>query len=242
MGKTLKHQKWIVTSNSGAFQSVVEGDGLRKGIPHKARESENWGTSTPLFTLKDKEAAAAGITQTATKVKKEGSETRYWAAKAVKKDDIPPTTVHPITPTEEARKAAQGAQERRRKKWEKKGKETFLKQFEADPQYAEKAPPLQKLTWEYRDIFGDDIKDCKEGFLYYEVELGHTMQGLNKLHFINQGPIKKAAMHRYLEVYEDAGVVSKTHKEAYSNAFLIKKPGHVAEHQEQMDDATFSKQ
>ena len=124
----------------------------------------------------------------------------------------------------------------------KKGKEAFLKQFEADPQYAAKAPPLQKLAWEYRDIFGDDIKDCKEGFLYYEVELGHTMQGLNKPHFINQGPIKKAAMRRYLEVYEDAGVVSKTHKEAYSNAFLIKKPGHTAEHQDQMDDATFSKQ
>ena len=68
------------------------------------------------------------------------------------------------------------------------------------------------------------------------------MQGLNKPHFMNQGPIKKAAMRRYLEVYEDAGIVSKTHEEVYSNAFLIKKPCHVDKHQDQMDDATFSKQ
>ena len=57
MEKTLKHQKWIVTNNSGTFQVVVEGDDLRKGIPHEARESENWGTATPLFTLEDEEAA-----------------------------------------------------------------------------------------------------------------------------------------------------------------------------------------
>ena len=50
------------------------------------------------------------------------------------------------------------------------------------------------------------------------------MEGLSKPHFINQGPVKKAAMRRYLEVYEEAGIISKTHREAYSIAFLIKKP------------------
>ena len=88
---------------------MVVGDNLRKGIPHEAQETENWGTATPLFTLEDKEAAAAGVTETATKMKDEGSGTRYWAAKAVKKDDIPPTTVHLIMPSQEAKKVAQDA-------------------------------------------------------------------------------------------------------------------------------------
>ena len=47
MGKTLKHQKWIVTSNSGSFQAIVEGDDLRKGNPHEAQETENWGRPPP---------------------------------------------------------------------------------------------------------------------------------------------------------------------------------------------------
>ena len=146
MGKTLKDQKWIITSNSRTFQVVVEGDALRKGIPHEAQETENWGTATPLFTLGDEEAAKAGVSQTATKVRKEGSQTKYWAAKAVKKEDLPPTTVRPITPTKEAVEAAENAQEGRRRKWQRKGREAFLKQFEADPQYANKAAPLQRLA------------------------------------------------------------------------------------------------
>ena len=90
---------------------MVEGDNLRKGIPHEAQETENWGTATPLFTLGDDEAAKAGVSQTATKFQKEGSQTKYWAAKAIKKEDLPPTMVHPITPTKEVVEAARNAQE-----------------------------------------------------------------------------------------------------------------------------------
>ena len=96
--------------------------------------------------MEDQEAITAGVTETAKKVKQEGSETKYWAAKAVKMENIPPTTVHPITPSKEARETVQVAQGRQRKKWEKKGKEAFLKQFEADPQYTDKASPLQKVA------------------------------------------------------------------------------------------------
>jgi hypothetical protein len=33
-----------------------------------------------------------------------------------------------------------------------------------------------------------------------------------------------------------------TSNEAYSNAFLVKKPGHIAENQDKMDDHSFAKQ
>jgi hypothetical protein len=33
-----------------------------------------------------------------------------------------------------------------------------------------------------------------------------------------------------------------TSNEAYSNTFLVKKPGHIAENQDKMDDHTFAKQ
>ena len=59
---------------------------------------------------------------------------------------------------------------------------------------------------------------------------------------MNQGPVKKEALRRYLQSYEEAGVVSRTPGEAYSNAFLVKKPGHVAEGQDKMTDNTFIKQ
>ena len=77
MGKTLKHQKWIVTNNSGSFQAIVEGDNLRKGIPHEAQETENWGTATPLFTLEDEEAATAGVAETANKMKDQRQDTGW---------------------------------------------------------------------------------------------------------------------------------------------------------------------
>ena len=100
----------------------------------------------------------------------------------------------------------------------------------------------REVAWNFRHVFGNNIQDCKEGFAYYEVDLGHTMEGLSKPRYMNQGPIKKAALRRYLEIYEQAGVVSQTQNEAYSNAFLVKKPGYVPNNQEQMDDAIFSKQ
>ena len=41
-------------------------------------------------------------------------------------------------------------------------------------------------------------------------------------------------------MYEKAGIISKTEKEAYSNTFLVRK--HIGEGQRQMDDTTFAKQ
>jgi hypothetical protein len=64
------------------------------------------------------------------------------------------------------------------------------------------------------------------------------MDNLAQPKFMNQGPVKKAA----LRLYEEAGMVEKTSGEAYLNAFLVKKPGHISEGQEKMDDITFAKQ
>ena len=40
--KTLKDQKWIITSTTGNFQGVVNGDDLQKGIPHATETSDAW--------------------------------------------------------------------------------------------------------------------------------------------------------------------------------------------------------
>jgi hypothetical protein len=53
--------------------------------------------------------------------------------------------------------------------------------------------------------------------------------------------VKKEALRRYLEIYEKAGVVKMTSNEAYSKAFLVKKPGHILENLKKMDDHTFAK-
>ena len=89
--------------------------------------------------------------------------------------------------------------------------------------------------WEYRGVFGDTHLGTKEGIISHEVELGYTLEGLKPPKFMNQGPVKKEALRRYLQSYEEAGVVSRTSGEAYSNAFLVKKPGHIAKGQEEIE-------
>jgi hypothetical protein len=84
--------------------------------------------------------------------------------------------------------------------------------------------------------------ELKEVIISYEVELGCNMDNLAPPKFMNQGPVKKATLRRYLQLYEEAGVVEKTFGEAYSNTFLVKKPGHISKGQEKMDDITFAKQ
>jgi hypothetical protein len=124
---------------------------------------------------------------------------------------------------------------------EEEAKERFLKHFESDSGLAKNAEPLHDLIWEYRDVFGDDILQIKEGIISYEVELGCTLDNLKPPKFMNQGPVKKEALRQYLEIYELAGVVKKTSNEAFLNAFLVKKPGHITKNQEKMDDHTFAK-
>jgi hypothetical protein len=115
---------------------------------------------------------------------------------------------------------------------EAEAKERFLSHFESDSGLAKDAEPLRDLIWNNRDVFGDDIFQIKEGIISYEVELGYTLDNLEPPKFMNQGPVKKEALRRYLEIYEKAGVVKITSNEAYSNAFLVKKPGHIAENQD----------
>jgi hypothetical protein len=84
--------------------------------------------------------------------------------------------------------------------------------------------------------------ELKEGIITYEVELGCNMDNLAPPQFMNQGPVKKVVLRRCHQLYEEAGVVEKTSGEAFSNAFLVKKRGHISEGQEKMDDITFAKQ
>jgi hypothetical protein len=121
-------------------------------------------------------------------------------------------------------------------------KRRFLSDFESDLGLAKEAEPLRDLVWEYRDVFGDHIMELKEGIISYEVELGCNVDDLAPPKFMNQGPVKKAVLRCYLQLYEEAGVVEKTFGEAYSNAFLVKKTGHISKGQEKMDDITFAKQ
>jgi hypothetical protein len=104
-----------------------------------------------------------------------------------------------------------------------------LKDFESDSGLAKDAEPLCDLIWKNRDVFRDDILQIKEGIISYKVELGYTLENLEPPIFMNQGPVKKEALRRYLEIYEKAGVVKMTSNEAYSNTFLVKKPGQIAE-------------
>jgi hypothetical protein len=125
---------------------------------------------------------------------------------------------------------------------EEKAKERFLKDFESVSGLAKDAEPLRDLIWENRDVFEDDILQIKKEIISYEVELGYTLDKSEPLKFMNKDPVKKEALRRYLEIYEKAGVVKMTSNEAYSNAFLVKKPVHIAENQEKMGDHTFAKQ
>ena len=59
--KPLKAQKWVMTADSGNLHVVADGEDLRKGIPHDAKETEHWGIALPLFTMPGDEAQWWGM-------------------------------------------------------------------------------------------------------------------------------------------------------------------------------------